>query len=34
MAEKTKTLSMAIDQIERQHGKGSIMKMNDQVNPT
>jgi len=34
MAEKTKTLSMAIDQIERQHGKGSIMKMNDQVNAT
>ena len=32
MAEKTKTLSMAIDQIERQHGKGSIMKMNDQIN--
>ena len=30
MAEKTKTLSMAIDQIERQYGKGSIMKMNDQ----
>tara|TARA_Y100000996_G_C22547203_1_gene652272 strand:+ start:1501 stop:2484 length:984 start_codon:yes stop_codon:yes gene_type:complete len=30
MAEKTKTLNMAIDQIERQYGKGSIMKMNDQ----
>ena len=30
MAEKTKTLSMAIDQIERQYGKGSIMKMNSQ----
>ena len=30
MAEKTKTLGMAIDQIERQYGKGSIMKMNDQ----
>ena len=29
MAEKTKTLSMAIDQIERQYGKGSIMKMNE-----
>ena len=30
MAEKNKTLTMAIDQIERQYGKGSIMKMNDQ----
>ena len=27
MAEKSKTLSLAIDQIERQYGKGSIMKM-------
>ena len=27
MAEKNKTLSLAIDQIERQYGKGSIMKM-------
>ena len=31
MAEKNKTLTMAIDQIERQYGKGSIMKMNDQT---
>tara|TARA_B100002051_G_C16715555_1_gene629149 strand:+ start:426 stop:1409 length:984 start_codon:yes stop_codon:yes gene_type:complete len=31
MAEKIKTLSMAIDQIERQYGKGSIMKMNDKT---
>ena len=31
MAEKTKTLNMAIDQIERQYGKGSIMKMNDKT---
>ena len=30
MAEKTKTLDMAIDQIERQYGKGSIMKMSNQ----
>ena len=32
MAEKTKTLNMAIDQIERQYGKGSIMKMSNQAN--
>ena len=31
MAEKNKTLTMAIDQIERQYGKGSIMKMNNQT---
>ena len=31
MAEQNKTLTMAIDQIERQYGKGSIMKMNDQT---
>ena len=29
MAEKSKTLTLAIDQIERQYGKGSIMKMDD-----
>ena len=27
MSEENKTLSLAIDQIERQYGKGSIMKM-------
>ena len=30
MAEKTKTLNMAIDQIERDYGKGSIMKLTNQ----
>ena len=30
MAEKTKTLNMAIDQIEREYGKGSIMKLTNQ----
>ena len=30
MAEKKKTLSMAIDQIEREYGKGSIMKLTNQ----
>ena len=30
MSDKSKTLNLAIDQIERQYGKGSIMKMSDQ----
>ena len=32
MSEENKTLSLAIDQIERQYGKGSIMKMDNKEN--
>jgi len=32
MSDKSKTLTLAIDQIERQYGKGSIMKMSSQSN--
>ena len=32
MSEENKTLSLAIDQIERQYNKGSIMKMNNKEN--